>query len=142
MILRPPRSKRTAKPFPYTTLFRLHDEGIGERKRRKQPSPAQHQPGFISVPNRSDAVHRLVALLPDRKTGKENTDAKIEAVHDDIGRDGKGDDACPDDGKIEIDVHHCVLRNPDAGVRTEERRVGKECVSTGRSRWSPYHKKK
>src|SRR3546814_18851492 len=22
---------------------------------------------------------------------------------------------------------------------TEERRVGKECVSTGRSRWSPYH---
>src|SRR3546814_19438794 len=24
-------------------------------------------------------------------------------------------------------------------VRTEERRVGKECVSTCRSRWSPYH---
>src|SRR3546814_21114314 len=23
--------------------------------------------------------------------------------------------------------------------RSEERRVGKECVSTGRSRWSPYH---
>src|SRR3546814_12019257 len=30
---------------------------------------------------------------------------------------------------------------PDAGmlIRSEERRVGKECVSTGRSRWSPYH---
>src|SRR3546814_1626381 len=26
----------------------------------------------------------------------------------------------------------------DAG-RSEERRVGKECVSTCRSRWSPYH---
>src|SRR3546814_13589604 len=26
--------------------------------------------------------------------------------------------------------------------RSEERRVGKECVSTCRSRWSPYHKKK
>src|SRR3546814_14022457 len=27
-----------------------------------------------------------------------------------------------------------------AGVsRSEERRVGKECVSTCRSRWSPYH---
>src|SRR3546814_13441752 len=25
------------------------------------------------------------------------------------------------------------------GVRSEERRVGKECVSTCRSRWSPYH---
>ena len=23
--------------------------------------------------------------------------------------------------------------------RSEERRVGKECVSTCRSRWSPYH---
>src|SRR3546814_12635658 len=26
-------------------------------------------------------------------------------------------------------------------ARSEERRVGKECVSTSRSRWSPYHKK-
>ena len=24
-------------------------------------------------------------------------------------------------------------------MRSEERRVGKECVSTCRSRWSPYH---
>src|SRR3546814_15537661 len=27
----------------------------------------------------------------------------------------------------------------DAQRRSEERRVGKECVSTCRSRWSPYH---
>src|SRR3546814_1944536 len=27
----------------------------------------------------------------------------------------------------------------DAVMRSEERRVGKECVSTCRSRWSPYH---
>src|SRR3546814_4074536 len=26
-----------------------------------------------------------------------------------------------------------------ASMRSEERRVGKECVSTCRSRWSPYH---
>src|SRR3546814_4381015 len=26
-----------------------------------------------------------------------------------------------------------------AAYRSEERRVGKECVSTCRSRWSPYH---
>src|SRR3546814_11795606 len=38
---------------------------------------------------------------------------------------------------------------PDGGARgvflferSEERRVGKECVSTCRSRWSPYHSKK
>src|SRR3546814_20956673 len=28
------------------------------------------------------------------------------------------------------------------GTRSEERRVGKECVSTCRSRWSPAHSKK
>src|SRR3546814_11623247 len=28
------------------------------------------------------------------------------------------------------------------GMRSEERRVGKECVSTCSSRWSPYHSKK
>src|SRR3546814_14860058 len=28
---------------------------------------------------------------------------------------------------------------PVAALRSEERRVGKECVSTCRSRWSPYH---
>src|SRR3546814_19037379 len=28
------------------------------------------------------------------------------------------------------------------GNRSEERRVGKECVSTCRSRWSPYHSQK
>src|SRR3546814_18167215 len=27
-------------------------------------------------------------------------------------------------------------------LRSEERRVGKECVSTSRSRWSPTHSKK
>src|SRR3546814_6070425 len=27
----------------------------------------------------------------------------------------------------------------DGAVRTEERRAGKECVSTCRARWSPYH---
>src|SRR3546814_9551611 len=28
---------------------------------------------------------------------------------------------------------------PKPADRSEERRAGKECVSTGRSRWSPYH---
>src|SRR3546814_4253922 len=31
------------------------------------------------------------------------------------------------------------LPPPDMTSRSEERRVGKECVSTCRSRWSPYH---
>src|SRR3546814_13771296 len=32
-----------------------------------------------------------------------------------------------------------ALRLAPVAVRSEERRVGKECVSTCRSRWSPYH---
>src|SRR3546814_17006901 len=31
------------------------------------------------------------------------------------------------------------IREMESESRTEERRVGKECVSTCRSRWSPYH---
>src|SRR3546814_20533296 len=30
-------------------------------------------------------------------------------------------------------------RLSEGRIRSEERRVGKECVSTCRSRWSPYH---
>src|SRR3546814_19877919 len=53
----------------------------------------------------------------------------------------------------QLDAHEAVLF-PLAGLRrgvgfgnlarqrSEERRVGKECVSTGRSRGSPYHYKK
>src|SRR3546814_21152455 len=33
-------------------------------------------------------------------------------------------------------------RRPCRGARSEERRVGKECVRTCRSRWSPYQEKK
>src|SRR3546814_19583294 len=36
-------------------------------------------------------------------------------------------------GGLQIDLGKQAL------VRSEERRVGKECVSTCRSRWSPYH---
>src|SRR3546814_17428920 len=33
-----------------------------------------------------------------------------------------------------------IVRVPENNAkRSEERRVGKECVSTCRSRWSPYH---
>src|SRR3546814_13633042 len=41
------------------------------------------------------------------------------------------------DRLIAIDAYSAPAR-----ARSEERRVGKECVSTCRSRWSPYHEKK
>src|SRR3546814_2277792 len=40
----------------------------------------------------------------------------------------------------ETGLEQVTRRSPRADLyRSEERRVGKECVSTCRSRWSPYH---
>src|SRR3546814_15476866 len=39
-------------------------------------------------------------------------------------------------------VHGCEAPPEWRTYRSEERRVGKECVSTCRSRWAPYHNKK
>ena len=45
--------------------------------------------------------------------------------------------------QCEYQVAHEVAKGqtPDeiANLRSEERRVGKECASMCRSRWSPYH---
>src|SRR3546814_14188626 len=40
-----------------------------------------------------------------------------------------------------VGFEQCISTQPH-GHRSEERRVGKECVSTCRSRWSPSHYKK
>src|SRR3546814_2930442 len=69
----------------------------------------------------------------------------------------KEDLLCPLNTATEISAHYWLLKlvlnlsPPEIGLvgatasyeslneRSEERRVGKECVSTCRSRWSPYH---
>src|SRR3546814_4905222 len=43
------------------------------------------------------------------------------------------------DAKVVIDVELADPRRELDELRSEERRVGKECVSTCRSRWSQYH---
>src|SRR3546814_12547349 len=48
-------------------------------------------------------------------------------------------DAVVDGSALRPDGLGCVIQPSDALDRSEERRVGKECVSTCRSRWSPYH---
>src|SRR3546814_19975775 len=58
---------------------------------------------------------------------------------------GRVGERCP--WGVQPGQHRCVdpgapEREPLADVRSEERRVGKECVSTCRCRWSPYHSKK
>src|SRR3546814_12737771 len=37
------------------------------------------------------------------------------------------------------EIAFCPIDDVEYVLRSEERRVGKECVSTCRSRWSPYH---
>src|SRR3546814_8738713 len=64
------------------------------------------------------------------------------ALHDGIGLDHLHDDAVRQGGAdrllfVALDRHHHTLLEEHR--RSEERRVGKECVSTCRSRWSPYH---
>src|SRR3546814_16182622 len=47
--------------------------------------------------------------------------------------------------RYDIDMTKCIycsLCREACQVRSEERRVGKECVSTCRSRWSPEHLQK
>src|SRR3546814_12495582 len=57
----------------------------------------------------------------------------LASVHHDLRRMGSG---CVGD----IPIYNTGIQ-PEP-PRSEERRVGKECVSTCRSRWSPYHSKK
>src|SRR3546814_11352745 len=52
-----------------------------------------------------------------------------------FGRGRLGDDAAQRARRINVDLGFVNL----VDGRSEERRVGKECVSTCRSRWSPYH---
>src|SRR3546814_2054240 len=38
-----------------------------------------------------------------------------------------------------LGIDEAEFMRTTSATRSEERRVGKECVSTCRSRWSPYH---
>src|SRR3546814_12700952 len=45
-------------------------------------------------------------------------------------------------GTVRRQAEAAGIGMPEVAIRSEERRVGKEGVSTRRSRWSPYHYKK
>src|SRR3546814_12701311 len=119
MIRRPPRSTRTDTLFPYTTLFRseLFPAHAGpspahravERRHLRHPLIGAHVAGGPEVPCPADRVE------------SDEADALV------IKRPrGHAEQLVPCLPHVEV-------------PRSEERRVGKECVSTCRSRWSPYH---
>src|SRR3546814_5110954 len=78
--------------------------------------------------------HTRCALV----TGVQTCALPIYAVGSDVERRQGRDARFEHIGKRQWHPHQSPGNRPQ---RSEERRVGKECVSTCRSRWSPYHKK-
>src|SRR3546814_12355008 len=125
MIRRPPRSTRTDTLFPYTTLFR--SERVSSDR--------------LVFVNKVDAKH-LKHFTPFDKAYKAAFDAALSRYP-----------TLPQAKALLQDEHLRPLfqyierlpaeprPNTPLGkiFRSEERRVGKECVSTCSSRWSPYH---
>src|SRR3546814_15273529 len=122
MIRRPPRSTRTDTLFPYTTLFRSRS---GLPCQRPGPLCDWPEPGcgwrlerVVAVPQSDVALEGrprrpCIAIL----LGASLSDQNLERI-----------------GIPYLSPHADIVV-----FRSEERRVGKECVSTCRSRCSPYH---
>src|SRR3546814_16196346 len=115
MIRPPPRSTRTDTLFPYTTLFRSYPDRFRSFDRIRR-------------------IELLSLLLLLRRWG-----ARLMAMSTDHTAEVPG---------FSVPVHralteHILLGGAPRAIailnRSDERRVGKECVSTCRSRWSPDH---
>src|SRR3546814_12341053 len=124
MIRRPPRSTRTDTLFPYTTLFRSLPElqqVVGGRqlalapKTLKQVLAALNVGASTGLPARPRGLCCHVAFDGAAAIGIKFDADSVRFGHCEIGIGNRRDN------------------------RSEERRVGKECVSTCRSRWSRYN---
>src|SRR3546814_16975963 len=139
MIRPPPRSTRTDTLFPYTTLFRAAEAAgrvrteRAQRQRRAAPGIAAdfqiRQADAVAHARRADRFHRRISadMHQDR----------VAAVACDLQRVTVGE------------MQQAASRKRGQRVRfefdddrSEESRVGQECVSPCISRWSPYNKKK
>src|SRR3546814_13609048 len=102
--------------------------------RKLAPWPKRKRAGRIAAPALSVfAIRSLSEQLGHRRASALLFDfAGVEANHrlvaDDMGLVGAE--------AVELGPHRAAI---GAEHRSEERRVGKECVSPCRSRWSPYH---
>src|SRR3546814_13950826 len=114
MIRRPPRSTRTDTLFPYTTLFRSCEllRAVERFGRRRRPTVE-----VTLDPQAAIADHDGIARLADRRG---RWAARVEAA-------------------ARRNRCRTWITPIDYSLRSEERRVGKEGVSTCSSRWSPYH---
>src|SRR3712207_1080598 len=156
MIRRPPRSTL----FPYTTLFRWKELERAVRKRRDEAAVALEayfpQPEGVlpleglgprlnlnSPKQITDAFRSPGIDLPDTKVWTllkvDHPAAKALLEYRELQKklgtylETYPDFIHPKTGRIHANFLQC--RVPTGRLRSEERRVGKEC----RSRWSPYH---
>src|SRR3546814_15938535 len=126
MIRRPPRSTRTDTLCPYTTLFRSSIQCVGgclrqaasleiDRVDSASPRIVDKQGVILGIDGRSGEIHAEPPYWRDDNLRLSAFDRRAFRVE-------RGNN-----------TGRCWTR------RSEERRVGKECVSTCRSRWWPYH---
>src|SRR3546814_12961534 len=129
MIRRPPRSTRTDTLFPYTPLFRsLAHHACGHHAAGK----CEYLRLAFECRRLALAVHAVQKIseriaaegIRIRVTGSAQP---VELV------------ATCGDHMAFVDALVTTWRAGLFHHRSEERRVGKECGSTCRSRWSPYH---
>src|SRR3546814_11849729 len=159
MIPRPPRSTRTDTLFPYTTLFRSVGYADGIRVWRNARSHRHTAfPGTTLTPPPQPQTRRLAAILPPRPRTCVTLKAATKREwndpfrrHDCRCRPWRGagrDHAAHAEVQRQYRDHRRGARTPlrtpalVEGIfrgRSEERRVGNECVSTCRSRWAPAH---
>src|SRR3546814_16183582 len=103
----------------------------------------------VNIPDRKHTVIALRAIYGIGKTRSKQicvaagidptvqirslTEGELEKLRSEIGK-------LIVEGDLRREVSMSIKRLIDIGsYRSEERRVGKECVSTCRSRWSPYN---
>src|SRR3546814_19883337 len=135
MIRRPPRSTRTDTLFPYTTLFRsLVDSLSGKQiiaydypvRDLSQSRYAAHwiadkiYEQLLGVPG---YFNTKIAYVVAKGLGFQRTYQLVIA------------DSDGENPQYPINSRETIM---SPAWRSEARRVGKECVSTCRSRWSTY----
>src|SRR3546814_21125776 len=120
MIRRPPRSTRTDTLFPYTTLFRSNHWLI----HMCAPAMLAAGEGSITIISSIGGL-KGSSILGAYAISKAADMQMARNLADEFGPQG-----------VRV---NCIAPGLIKTDRSEERRVGKECVSTCRSRWSPYH---
>src|SRR3546814_15249575 len=119
MIRRPPRSTRTDTLFPYTTLFRSAEIGLP----------------LITVRR---TAGDMVSRWEQRYEQGWDLYAQLKLARLRGPWSASNQRFCTAELKRDA-LHRYLAATYPGETRSEERRVGKECVSTCRSRCSPYH---